>query len=169
MFFRWMIRHHAQACCIGDSQGAHMLCVLSTTKCWLIVSSPRGAVLVGFHIRVRDQSEQWRQFMLCSVCDHHSEGEGGGSELRKQVVAVVRRCWHEDSAIVRMPLLLISHRIIIKTNICAIIKKKKKKGSLCSIIKIILCKQDVIMWWQHDLELCSFVKLFWKMAARLQC
>lgn len=81
------------ACYTGDPLGALMLCVLSTTKCWLIVSTPHGAALAGCHVHVRDQSEQWRQFMLCSVCDHHLEGEGGGSDVRKQVVVAIRRCW----------------------------------------------------------------------------
>lgn len=115
------------ACCIGDSQGAHMLCVVSTTKCRLIVSSPRGAALLGFHIHVRDQSEQCRQFMLCSVCDHHSDREGGGSDVRKQVCGVVRRCWQEDSAIVKVPLLITWRIITMKSNIiCPVMKSANK-------------------------------------------
>lgn len=89
---------------------AHVMCSLNN-KVSADCCSPHGAALVRFHIHVRDQSEQWRQFMLCSVCDHHSEGEGGGSDVRKQVAVVVRRCWQEDCAIVRMPLLLIPWKI----------------------------------------------------------
>lgn len=40
--------------------------------------------------------------MLCSVCDHRSEGEGGGSDVRKQVVAADGGCLQEDSVVVRM-------------------------------------------------------------------
>lgn len=39
-------------------------------------------------VHVRDWRERQRQFLLCSVCDDHPEGEAGGSHVRKQVAAV---------------------------------------------------------------------------------
>lgn len=47
-------------------------------------SAPHEAAFTGRHVHVRDQREQRRQFVLCSVCDHHSESESGRGDVRKQ-------------------------------------------------------------------------------------
>lgn len=61
--------------------------VLPASKPWRIVSAPHWEASRG---HVGDRSERRRQFLLCSVCDHRSEGEAGGSHVRKQVAAVSR-------------------------------------------------------------------------------
>lgn len=99
-FLLWMIRHDSHDVIYRWS--TRWLSVLSTTKCWLIVSTPHGATIAGCRVFVRDQREQWRQFMLFSVCDHHWEREGGRSDVRKQIVAMVWGCCQEDSAVVRV-------------------------------------------------------------------
>jgi len=73
------------ACCIGDSEGAHNVCSLnnkvandcqeSTWCCFSNMPCP-----------CQDQSEQWRQFMLCSMCDHHTMGEWRGSEWENKLL-----------------------------------------------------------------------------------
>lgn len=62
----------------------------------MIVSTPHRAASAGRHVHVRDQSKQGRQFMLCGMRDDHSEGEAGGSDVRKQVAAVLGRCWQRE-------------------------------------------------------------------------
>lgn len=47
-------------------------------------ASPHIAALAHCHVHVKDQGKLWRQFMQCSMCDHCTVGELGGSEVKKR-------------------------------------------------------------------------------------
>lgn len=82
ILFWWVIAHD-----IANVAHTIHTRVLPASKCWRIVSAPRWDASRG---HVRDRSERRRQFLLCGVCDDGSEGEAGGSHVRKQVAAVSR-------------------------------------------------------------------------------